>query len=155
MPSFRTQRHVRHTPAQMFALVADVERYPEFLPLCEGLTIRSREPIAPVGAAPAERLVCRMTAGYGLVRETFTSEVLLKPAEQRIDVRYLEGPFRKLDNDWQFQAAAPGCMVRFHIDYEFRSLPLQLLMGSMFDRAFRKFAEAFEARANAIYGGAG
>ena len=147
MPSFRTRRLVRFTPEQMFALVADVERYPEFLPLCENLTVRSREPIAGDG----ERVICQMVASLGPIRESFTSEVVLRPTERRIDVRYLEGPFRKLDNVWAFQPDPAGCAVEFFIDYEFRSLPLQLLMGGMFDRAFRKFAEAFEERACAVY----
>ena len=149
MPSFRTQRLVRYTPRQMFDLVADVESYPEFLPLCESLTVRSRETMPD----EAERVVCRLVAGLGMIRESFTTEVTLKPAANRIDVRYLEGPFRKLDNVWEFRDDAAGCAVQFFIDYEFRSLPLQMLMGSMFERAFRKFAQAFEERADAVYGG--
>ena len=148
MPSFSTQRIVRYSPRQMFDLVADVERYPEFLPLCENLTVRSREVIPE----DVERIVCHMVAGFGMIRESFTTEVTLKPAQSRIDVRYLEGPFRKLDNSWEFREDAVGCAVQFFIDYEFKSLPLQLLMGSMFDRAFRKFAQAFEERADTVYG---
>jgi coenzyme Q-binding protein COQ10 len=148
MPSFRTQRIVRHTPQQMFDLVADVEGYPEFLPLCESLTVRSRD----TDAAGYDRITCRLTVGYGLVRETFTTQVTLKRREKLIAVRYLEGPFRKLDNNWDFREDPAGCAVQFFIDYEFRSLPLQLLMGSMFDRAFRKFAQAFEERAETVYG---
>lgn len=159
MPQFTTKRIVTHSPAQMFALVADVERYPEFLPLCESLVVRARD----TDAAGNDRISCRLTVGYGLVRETFTTQVTLQRAEQRIAVRYLEGPFRKLDNIWNFRghpvdglAGGPmgcpsGCEVEFFIDYEFRSLPLQLLMGAMFDRAFRKFSAAFEARADEIY----
>lgn len=148
MPSFRTQRIVRYSPRQMFDLVADVERYPEFLPLCESLTVRSRE----TSPEDIERIVCRLVAGFGMIRESFTTEVNLKPAQNRIDVRYLEGPFRKLDNIWEFRDNGAGCAVQFFIDYEFRSLPLQLLMGGMFDRAFRKFAQAFEERAETVYG---
>ena len=148
MPSFRTQRIVRYSPRQMFDLVADVERYPEFLPLCESLTVRSRE----TSSEDIERIVCRLVAGFGMIRESFTTEVNLKPAQNRIDVRYLEGPFRKLDNIWEFRDNGAGCAVQFFIDYEFRSLPLQMLMGGMFDRAFRKFAQAFEERAETVYG---
>jgi coenzyme Q-binding protein COQ10 len=150
MPQFTTRRLVRHTPEQMFDLVADVERYPEFLPLCESLVVRARD----TNAKGHERIECQLTVGYGLMRETFITEVVLKRAAWHIDVRYLEGPFRTLNNTWDFRPLEPGCEVAFFIDYEFRSLPLQLLMGAMFDRAFRKFAEAFEARANAIHGGA-
>ena len=158
MPHFTTRRIVPHTPEQMFDLVADVERYPQFLPLCESLTVLSREPIDG-----GERIIARMSVGYGLVRETFKTDVRLLRQTRQIAVRYLEGPFRHLDNTWDFRPgdfqphagggpAQVGCEVVFFIDYEFRSLPLQLLMGAMFDRAFRKFAEAFEARAAQVYG---
>ncbi|MBL8585040.1 MAG: type II toxin-antitoxin system RatA family toxin [Rhizobiaceae bacterium] len=147
MPKFDTVRHVRHTPQQMYALVADVERYPEFLPLCEALSVRSRK----------ERdgqtlLVADMTVGYKAIRETFASQVHLKPQEHRIDVSYIDGPFRYLNNTWRFDAAGEGTDVHFAIDYEFKSRVLGVLMGSMFDRAFRTFAEAFEKRAGEIYG---
>ncbi|MGV2099125.1 type II toxin-antitoxin system RatA family toxin [Rhizobium sp. 21-4511-3d] len=147
MPQFETHRPVPHTAEQMFDLVADVERYPEFLPLCEALTIRSRK----------ERdgkilLVADMTVGYKAIRETFTTQVLLNKAERIIDVKYIDGPFKYLDNRWSFAEATPGSMVNFFIDYEFKSRILGALMGTMFDRAFRMFTEAFEKRASAIYG---
>lgn len=148
MPQFTTVRRVHHRPEQMFALVADVEKYPEFLPMCEALSIRSRN----------ERdgkvlLIADMTVGYKLIRETFTSQVLLKPDENVIDVKYLDGPFRYLDNRWTFKPTADGneCDVEFFIDYEFKSRTLGLLMGAMFDLAFKKFSEAFEKRADQIY----
>jgi len=131
----------------MYDLVADVEKYPEFLPLCDGLTVRSKK----------ERdgktlLVADMTVGYKAIRETFTTQVLLKPEERAIDVKYLDGPFRYLDNRWRFEPTDDGgCSVYFFIDYEFKNRLLGALMGSMFDRAFRMFAEAFEARADRIY----
>jgi coenzyme Q-binding protein COQ10 len=132
----------------MFALVADVEKYPEFLPMCEALSVRERR----------ERdgqtlLVADMTVGYKAIRETFTSQVHLKPAENQIRARYLDGPFKSLDNLWTFRPAGEGaCDVVFYIDYEFKSRVLGALMGAMFDRAFRKFAEAFEERADKVYG---
>ncbi|AAN30043.1 hypothetical protein P053_00853 [Brucella abortus 01-4165] len=133
----------------MFALVADVEKYPQFLPMCEALSIRSRK----------ERdgktlLIADMTVGYKLIRETFTSQVLLKPDENIIDVKYIDGPFRYLDNRWTFRPTDGGaqCDVEFFIDYEFKSRTLGLLMGTMFDLAFKKFSEAFEKRADQIYG---
>ena len=150
MPNFETTRRTQHSAGQMFALVADVERYPQFLPLCEALTVRSRK----------ERdgrtiLVADMTVGYKAIRETFTSQVLLKPDEQTIEVKYLEGPFRYLTNIWRFEPAGEGaCDVHFFIDYEFKSRILGALMGGMFERAFRMFSEAFEKRAGAIYGAA-
>jgi len=148
MPKYETKRTVGHTPEQMFALVADVERYPEFLPLCEALSVRSRR----------ERdgrtiLVADMTVGYKAIRETFTSQVHLKPDELTIDVKYLDGPFRYLTNEWRFEPDHHGgAVVHFYIDYEFKSRVLGALMGAMFDRAFRMFADAFEKRAGIVYG---
>ena len=148
MPQFETITHVGHPPEQMFALVADVEKYPEFLPLCEALTVRSRK----------ERdgrtvLVADMTVGYKAIRETFTSQVHLKPDENAIDVKYLDGPFRYLSNDWRFEPAeGGGSDVHFFIDYEFKSRILGAMMGAMFDRAFRMFTDAFEKRADAKFG---
>lgn len=149
MPTFETTRTVPHTPRQMFDLVADVERYPEFLPLCEGLVVRSRK----------ERdgrtlLIADMTVGYKAIRETFASQVLLRPDDLVIEVKYLDGPFRYLDNRWTFTPAGTdesAADVHFFIDYEFKSRILGAMMGAMFDRAFRMFTEAFEARAAKIY----
>ncbi len=131
----------------MFALVADVEKYPQFVPLCEALAVRSRR----------ERdgrtvLVADMSIGYKAIRETFTTQVLLKPDERIIDVKYIDGPFKYLSNIWGFEPASDGCFVRFFIDYEFKSRILGAMMGTMFDRAFRMFSEAFEKRADVIYG---
>jgi coenzyme Q-binding protein COQ10 len=151
MPKFDTTRRVQHSPEDMFALVADVERYPEFLPMCEALTIRSRKERGHHIA-----LVADMTAGYKAIRETFTSLVFLKPDELAIDVRYLEGPFRYLENRWRFQRAeGGGCNVHFMIDYEFKSRLLGGLMGTMFGRAFGMYSSAFEKRADRIYGAKG
>lgn len=146
MPKFENARIVRHSPDEMFELVADVERYPEFLPLCQSLVVRSRR----------ERdgktlLIADMTVAYKMIRETFASQVLLKPAERRIDVKYVDGPFRYLENRWTFEPHPDGCEVKFFIDYEFKSRTLGLLMGSMFDYAFRRFAAAFEERAAKVY----
>lgn len=131
----------------MFALVADVERYPEFLPMCEALNVRSRKE-----QSGKTLLVADMTVGYKAIRETFTSQVLLKPEERVIDVKYIDGPFRYLFNEWRFEPTGEGaCAIHFDIDYEFRSRILGALMGAMFDRAFRMFAEAFEKRADEVY----
>lgn len=147
MPSFETTRIVSHSPEQMFALVADVERYPEFLPMCEALTIRSRRERDGVVL-----LVADMTVGYKAIRETFTSQVVLKASEHRIDVKYVDGPFKYLTNIWRFEPdEMSGTCVVFFIDYEFKSRVLGALMGAVFDRAFRMFTEAFEKRADEIY----
>ena len=148
MPQFETRRPADHTADEMFALVADIEKYPQFLPLCEGLTVRSRK----------ERdgktlLIADMSVGYKAIRETFTTQVYLKPDERVIEVKYIDGPFRYLSNIWRFEDTGPGRSdVHFFIDYEFKSRILGALMGSMFDRAFRMFSEAFETRADQIYG---
>lgn len=150
MPSFRTVRPVSHSPSQMFDLVADVERYPEFVPLCESLRVRRRTQ----SGEGIEILVADMSVGYKAVRESFTSRVTLDRARHRIDVEYVDGPFRYLENRWIFRPTATGSEIDFHINYEFRNFALGLLMGAMFDRAFRKFTTAFEERAQEIYGDA-
>ena len=148
MPKFETSRPVRHDADKMFALVADIERYPEFVPLCQSLKIRDRRE-----GEGKTLLVADMTVAYKLIRESFASQVMLKPADRQIDAKYLDGPFRYLESRWTFRPLPEGgCDVTFFIDYEFKSRTLGLLMGSMFDYAFRRFSAAFEKRADEIYG---
>ena len=149
MPSFKTTRHVAFTANQMFALVADVERYPEFLPLCTGLAVLSRQPVGE-----GEELTARRNIGYKSISESFTTRVLTKPNDLKIDVSYLNGPFKRLINHWTFKddAAGTGSTIDFFIDYEFKSMLMGALMGAMFDQAFRRFAQAFEERAAHVYG---
>ncbi len=148
MPSFRTSHVVNHTPEQMLDLVADVESYPQFVPLCQALRVRRRFS----GAEGAELVVAEMEVGYKAIRERFTSRVTLDRAERRIAVEYVDGPFSHLENIWRFGDAEDGkCRIEFYIAYEFRSRMLATLMGSMFDAAFRKFASAFETRADQIF----
>jgi coenzyme Q-binding protein COQ10 len=148
MPEFRTTRRTAHSAEKMFDLVADVERYPEFLPFCEMLQVRGRRK-----EGEREVLVADMTIGYKLIRETFTSKVTLDRAALDIRADYLDGPFRALQNDWTFKPLPDGgSEISFCIEYEFRSRTLAMLMGAMFDRVFRTFAGAFEARADVVYG---
>jgi coenzyme Q-binding protein COQ10 len=148
MPHFTTKRRVRHSAAHMFDLVADVERYPEFVPLCRSLKVKKRMP-QPEGV---EILIADMTVAYKFVRETFTSRVTLDRPNLQILVEYLEGPFSNLENRWTFHSTGEQtCEVEFFISYEFKSRTLALLMGSMFDVAFRRFAAAFERRADLVY----
>jgi len=148
MPEMSTTKRVRHAAADMFALVADVERYPEFVPLCRSLAVRRR-----AVETGKEVIVADMTVAYKLLRETFTSRVTLDRSNQKILVEYLEGPFRRLNNTWIFRAVDNrACDVDFFIAYEFRSRTLGMLMGAMFDAAFRRFAAAFERRADQVYG---
>jgi coenzyme Q-binding protein COQ10 len=150
MPQFSTKRRVRHSAADMFDLVADVERYPEFVPLCRSLHVRQRSKDEQGG----EVIVADMTVAYKLVQETFTSRVTLDRQKLEILVEYLEGPFRKMSNRWNFRpAGAAACDVEFFIAYEFRSRTLGLLMGAMFEAAFRRFSAAFERRADQVYSG--
>jgi coenzyme Q-binding protein COQ10 len=149
MPRFETSRAVKHAAADMFALVADVEKYPEFLPLCEGLVVRGRD-VRPDGST---LLIADMTVGYKVFRETFSSRVTLDPAQKLIRVEYLDGPFEHLDNRWSFVDTSAGqSKVGFFIDYAFRSRTLALVMGSVFERAVNKYTEAFMKRADIIYG---
>ncbi|HSI39190.1 MAG TPA: type II toxin-antitoxin system RatA family toxin [Xanthobacteraceae bacterium] len=149
MPSFRTTRRVRYSAARMFDLVADIERYPEFVPLCESLEVRRRV----ASGEGVDIAVADMTVAYKVFRETFGSRITLDRPRLAITVEYLDGPFSRLENRWEFiDQTGGGCEVRFFISYEFRSRTLGLLMGTMFDTAFRRFAEAFERRADEVYG---
>lgn len=150
MPSFRTTRRVPFTPRQMFDLVADVERYPEFLPFCEALVVKQRD-----RDGDKDSLVADMSVGYMAIRETFTTRVTFDPAQLAVQAQGTEasrGPFRQLENRWQFSAVPKGCDVDFFIAYEFKSMMLQMLVGALFDRAFRRYTLAFEERAEQIYG---
>lgn len=173
MPRFETTRPVRHSPETMFNLVADIARYPEFVPMCEALHIRRRN---ETGGSEGDghkitTLLADMTIGYKMIRETFTTRVELDRAAMQIRVTYVDGPFKHLENRWNFLARPPhasasasrepeatsladagesGCDVKFFIDYEFRSRTFQMLAGAVFEKVFRKMAEAFEARADAL-----
>ena len=154
MPSFQTTQIVPFTAQQMFDLVADIEAYPQFLPLCEALKVREHR----MDAVGHPQIVADMTCGYKAIRETFTSQVTLVAAKHEILVEYIDGPFSHLHNQWRFEQspdtyAAGGSAVHFHIDYAFKSPMLGLLVGAMFDRAFRRFLVAFEQRAAEVYGG--
>ena len=151
MPSFRTTRRVPFTPRQMFDLVADVERYP-------------RVPAAVRGAGRAgsassegdkEVLIADMTVGYQAIRETFTSRVTLDPARWpswRSVPEYRAGRSASWRTAGRFAPAPGGCDVDFFIAYEFKSMLLQMLVGGLFDRVFRRYTRAFEERAHAVYG---
>lgn len=149
MPEFSTKRRVAHSAADMFDLVADVEHYPEFVPLCRSLSVRRRSK----DTEGRDVIVANMTVAYKFVRETFISRVTLDRNRREILVEYLEGPFQRMNNRWSFMPDGDrACDVTFFIAYEFRSRTLGLLMGSIFDAAFRRFAAAFEKRADEVYG---
>jgi coenzyme Q-binding protein COQ10 len=149
MPQFSTRRSVRHNAGDMFALVSDIERYPEFVPLCRAMRVLRRVE-EPEGI---EILVAEMTVAYKLIRERFTSKATLDHANLTILVEYLDGPFSHMQNRWEFHPRGDhACEIVFSISYEFRSRAFGLLMGAMFDTAFRRFATAFEKRADQVYG---
>ncbi len=154
MKSFRNRRHVPHSAREMFALVREVESYPQFVPLCEAVRVRRRSEIAP----GVELLLVEMQVGFKAICERYVSRVSCDSNKLDIRVECAEGPFRKLDNRWTFRdepdasAVAPRSMVEFFIAYEFRSAALGLVMGAMFDRAFHKYADAFVKRADEVYG---
>lgn len=147
MPQFKTTRRVAHDADRMFELVADVDRYPEFIPLCESLAVLDRRE-----DDGKTIIVADMTVGYRMVRETFRSRVTLDRQARTIRADYVDGPVKHLVNDWRFEPVGPNaCKVHFFLDYEFKSRVFARMMGSLFDRVFKRFADAFEARADAVY----
>jgi coenzyme Q-binding protein COQ10 len=148
MHVFETNHRVAHSADNMFALVARIEDYPKFLPLCEALAIKCRE-----RSGSREVLIATMTVGYRLIRESFTTRVALDNAAREILVEYLDGPFAHLENRWHFiPFAEAACEVSFYIAYSFRSRLFERLVGGLFAKAVHKYTEAFEARADAVYG---
>lgn len=150
MPSHSEKRIMPYSAAEMYALVADVGRYPEFLPWNSAARIRSREAL-PDGR---EVQLIDLVISFKLFREKFGSRVVLDAARHRIDTEYLDGPFRYLKSWWQFndRQAGGGCEVDFHVDFEFRNFVLQKVIGVVFDEAMRRIVRAFETRAAALYG---
>jgi coenzyme Q-binding protein COQ10 len=143
MPTHAEKKLLPYTREQLFDLVADIERYPEFLPWCVGARIRERN---------GDEILGDLLIGYKMVRERFTSRVVLNRPD-RIDVSYSEGPFKYLTNHWLFEPQPNGgCLIDFYVDFEFRSKMLQKLMGMFFNEAVRRMVGAFEARAHALYG---
>jgi coenzyme Q-binding protein COQ10 len=138
------QRRLGYRPEQLFDVVADVERYPEFLPWCIGARIRER----------GERLlVADLVIGFKMIRERFTSRVTLDRPGLAIETAYADGPFKHLANRWRFEAMPDGsCRIDFYVEFEFRSAMLQRLIGVLFHEAVKRMVGAFETRARALYG---
>lgn len=149
MTSRRVKTLVPHTPDQMFALVADVARYPEFLPYCKALRILSDRSSDGVGT-----IDCEMIVAYRAFRERFRCRVTLDRPGRAIDADYLEGPFRSLQTKWRFTPHDSGCEIDFFIDFEFRSLLLQATAAALFERTFEKMSDAFVDRAAEVYASA-
>jgi coenzyme Q-binding protein COQ10 len=143
MATHAEKRVLPYRPEQLYDLVADVEKYPEFLPWCIGARIRDRQP---------DVLIADLVIGFKGFRDGFTSRVTLNRPEMRIDVAYLDGPFRYLNNHWVFRELADGgCEIDFFVDFEFRSRLLQRIIGMLFNEAVRRMVDAFESRAATIY----
>jgi coenzyme Q-binding protein COQ10 len=151
MPRHSEIRQMPYSARQMYDLVADVARYPEFLPWTSAARIRSVTP-RPDGAQVME---ADLVISFKVFRERFGSRVTLWPDEMKIDTEYLDGPFKYMRSDWTFtDRAGGGCDVSFFVDFEFRNAILQKLIGVVFDEAMRRVVRAFEARAAALYGAA-
>ena len=148
MPQRSETRQLPHTARQMYDLVADVERYPEFLPWNSAARIRSRR-LRPDGA---ELVEADLVISFKVFRERFGSRVTLWPEDLKIDTEYLDGPFRYLRSGWRFRDRAEGgCEVDFFVDFEFRNAILARLIGVVFDEAMSRIVRAFEERAKALY----
>lgn len=144
MPTHAEQRHLPYTPEQLFRLVADVESYPRFLPWCKAARITRRQ---------GDSFWADLIISFKVYRERFGSKVTLHPQERLIDVDYIDGPFRYLNNHWKFvDADDGGCIVDFYVDFEFRNRMLQNLIGLLFNEAVRRMVAAFESRAAELYG---
>lgn len=147
MPKLDKKHIVNHSAEDMYQLVCDVENYPKFVPLCQSLTVKSTK----------ERngkmlMMADMTMAYKMLSETFTTQVLMNHEALQIDVKYIEGPFKHLDNQWKFKDIDGGkCEVSFLLEYELRSKMLAMAAGAVFDIAFGKFVDAFEKRADEVY----
>lgn len=147
MTTHSETRTLPYSPAQMYDLVADVARYPEFLPWCAAARIRKRYP-----AGASEVMEADLVISFKVFRERFGSRVTLWPEAQAIDTEYLDGPFKYLKSRWEFREAPEGCEVHFHVDFEFRNAILQKVIGLVFNEAMQRIVRAFETRAQALYG---
>ncbi|MEH6402412.1 MAG: type II toxin-antitoxin system RatA family toxin [Sneathiella sp.] len=143
MPTHAEQRVLPYTPEQLFDLVAGVEKYPDFLPWCVGARIKERTDT---------QIFADLVIGFKMFRERFTSKVTLDRSIMRIDVEYMDGPFRYLNNHWIFEPHASGCKIDFYVDFEFKSIILQKTIGLLFNEAVTRMIAAFETRAHDIYG---
>ena len=143
MTTHAEKRVVPHTPQQLYALVLDVQKYPQFLPWCLAARVKSQS---------ERELAADLIIGFNMFRETFTSYVEFDPDKLEIDVRYAEGPFKHLTNNWRFLPHEDGCEIDFYVDFEFNSRLLQSVIETLFTEAVRRMVRAFEARADDLYG---
>jgi len=144
-------RRLNYSAEELYALVADIESYPDFLPWCAAARIRSRQGMESGG----EMVLADLVISFKVYREQFGSRVILRPEDRCIDVTYLDGPFRYLVNRWRFVPVdANTTDVEFFVDFQFKSRTLQAVIGAVFNQAMQQVVRAFERRAEALYGGA-
>ena len=143
MPTHAERRILPYSPEQLYRLVSEIERYPEFLPWCLAARVRRRE---------RTLVVADLVIGFRMIRERFTSRVCLDPDALKIDVTYAEGPLKYLNNHWRFLEHEKGCEIDFYVDFDLRSRLLRKMMGPLFNEAVRRMVGAFEARARDLYG---
>lgn len=147
MPTHSETRFLPHSPQQMYDLVADVERYPEFLPWCAAARIRTRR-----ADGESEVMEAELVISFRVFRESFGSRVTLWPKDMRIDTEYLDGPFRHMKSNWAFAEAPGGCNVSFFVDFEFKNAILRRIIGVVFNEAMQRIVRAFQRRAQELYG---
>lgn len=150
MPSHREKRKLPYSAAQMYELVADVGRYPEFLPWCAAARVRSKTP-----EGDKDVMLADLVISFKVFREKFGSRVTLWPETMQIDTEYLDGPFKYLNSTWQFRELDEGCEVEFFVDFEFGNRILQGAAGLFFNEAMQRVVRAFEARAKDLHGASG
>jgi coenzyme Q-binding protein COQ10 len=147
MPTHSETKALPYTAQQMYDLVADVGKYPEFLPWTAAARIRSNEDRGDHRVMDADLII-----SFKVFRERFTSRVVLWAEAKKIDTEYLDGPFKHMKSDWHFEDTPTGCDVHFHVDFEFKNAILQKIIGVVFNEAMHRVVRAFEDRANALYG---
>ena len=150
MPTHSETRRLPYTAQQMYDLVADVAKYPEFLPWTAAARIRETRDLGD-----HTELLADLVISFKVFRERFGSRVTLWPEARKIDTEYLDGPFRYMKSDWHFEPTDTGCRVHFHVDFEFRNMVLQGIIGVVFNEAMQRVVRAFEDRARKLYGSGG
>lgn len=148
MPTHSETKELPYTAQQMYDLVADVSSYPKFLPWTAAARIRSNEDRGDHRVMDADLVI-----SFKVFRERFTSRVVLWPQTRKIDTEYLDGPFKKMISNWEFEDSPGGCLVKFYVDFEFKNLILQKVIGVVFNEAMQRVVRAFEKRAQELYGG--
>ena len=146
MPTHSETRTLPYSAQQMYDLVADVAEYPKFLPWCSAARVKSTEPHGASIIMEADLVI-----SFKVFRERFTSRVVLSPEEKQIDTEYLDGPFRYMKSNWTFKDVEGGCEVSFFVDFAFRNMILQQLIGVVFNEAMQRIVRAFEKRAQTLY----